>query len=136
MASRRLKSDRFFTTDFTPRVYTQTGMDWIADKRFSTVLLRHAPGLAAALRRVDNPFAPGQSRRGDLMAITLDDLTTMSQAELDDLFRRSPIGRLPDGDASGTAIVAPGTEIEARCMHSRAGWPGRAKSSIAPRAIC
>ena len=31
MASRRLKSDRFFTTDFTPAVYTPEGLDWIAD---------------------------------------------------------------------------------------------------------
>ena len=46
------------------------------------------------------------------MAITLDDLTTMSQTELDDLFRRSPLGEIPDGDALGTAVVAPGTEIE------------------------
>ena len=29
MASRRLNSDRFFTTDFTPEVYTEAGMDWI-----------------------------------------------------------------------------------------------------------
>jgi hypothetical protein len=58
MASRRLQSDRFFTTDFTPRVYTQTGMDWIADNTFSTVLLRHAPGLGPALSRIDNAFAP------------------------------------------------------------------------------
>ena len=58
MASRRLKSDRFFTTDFTPRVYTQTGMNWIADNTFSTVLLRHAPALNSALARVDNAFAP------------------------------------------------------------------------------
>jgi hypothetical protein len=58
MASRRLKSDRFFTTDFTPRVYTPTGMDWIADNTFASVLLRHAPGLGPALRRVDNAFAP------------------------------------------------------------------------------
>ncbi len=50
------------------------------------------------------------------MAVTLDDLTRMSQAELDDLFRRSPPGDIPDGDASGTAIVAPGTEIEAPVM--------------------
>jgi hypothetical protein len=61
MASRRLKSDRFFTTDFTPRVYTQTGMNWIADNTFSTVLLRHAPALNPALARVDNPFAPWPS---------------------------------------------------------------------------
>jgi hypothetical protein len=58
MASRRLKSDRFFTTDFTPRVYTQTGMNWIADNTFSTVLLRHAPALAPALGRIDNAFTP------------------------------------------------------------------------------
>ena len=50
------------------------------------------------------------------MAITLDDLTTMSQAELDDLFRRSPTGEIPDGDAVGTAIVAPGTEITGPTM--------------------
>src|SRR5919202_2800405 len=45
------------------------------------------------------------------MAVTLTDLSTMSQAELDDLFRRSPMGEIPDGDADGTAIVAPGTEV-------------------------
>jgi hypothetical protein len=36
----------------------------------------------------------------------------MSQAELDDAFRGSPMGEIPDGDALGTAIVAPGTELE------------------------
>ena len=46
------------------------------------------------------------------MAVTLGDLTTMSQTELDDLFRRSPLGDIPDGDADGTAIVAPGTELD------------------------
>jgi hypothetical protein len=40
----------------------------------------------------------------------------MSQAELDDLFRRSPLGDIPDGDAIGTAIVAPGTELERPTM--------------------
>ena len=29
MAPRRLQSDRFFTTDYTPEVYTQFGLDWI-----------------------------------------------------------------------------------------------------------
>jgi hypothetical protein len=46
------------------------------------------------------------------MAVTLQDLETMSQAELDDTFRRGPVGQIPDGDAVGTAIVAPGTDIE------------------------
>jgi hypothetical protein len=46
------------------------------------------------------------------MAVTLQDLTTMSQTALDDLFKASPIGEIPDGDAQGTAIVAPGTDLE------------------------
>lgn len=58
MASRRLNSDRFFTKDFTPQVYTQVGMDWIRDNSMSTVLLRHYPHLASALRGVDNAFTP------------------------------------------------------------------------------
>lgn len=58
MASRRLKSDRFFTVDYTPRVYTQVGLDWINDNDMSSVLLRHYPELAAPLRQVKNAFAP------------------------------------------------------------------------------
>lgn len=45
-------------------------------------------------------------------SITAETLTAMTQQELDDAFRRAPIGDLPDGDAIGTAVVAPGTEIE------------------------
>ena len=61
------------------------------------------------------------------MAVTLTDLTTMNQEELDDLFRRSPMGELPDGDATGTAIVAPGTELEAPIlMFARwLAWQGK-----------
>jgi hypothetical protein len=58
MASRRLESDRFFTTDFRPEVYTPAGMQWIDDNTFRTVLLRHFPELEPALRGVANPFAP------------------------------------------------------------------------------
>ena len=58
MASRRLKSDRFLTRDFTPAVYTQTGLDWIADNTMLTVLLRHHPDLAPALEGVENAFKP------------------------------------------------------------------------------
>ena len=58
MASRRLKSDRFFTRDFTPQVYTQAGLDWIDQNTFKTVLLRHYPALEPALRGVENGFAP------------------------------------------------------------------------------
>ncbi len=58
MASRRLKSDRFLTTDFTPEVYTQVGLDWISANGFSSILLRHYPELTPALRNLGNPFAP------------------------------------------------------------------------------
>jgi hypothetical protein len=58
MASRRLKSDRFFTTDFTDEVYSPLGMNWITNNGMVSILLRHYPELAPALRGVDNPFAP------------------------------------------------------------------------------
>jgi len=58
MASRRLNSDRFFTKDYTPAVYTTVGMDWIKDATMSTILLRHYPHLRSALRGVDNAFTP------------------------------------------------------------------------------
>ncbi|HEY7033786.1 MAG TPA: peroxidase family protein [Thermomicrobiales bacterium] len=58
MASRRLNSDRFFTNDYTPEVYTQTGLDWIDQNGMASVLLRHYPALQPALRGVENPFAP------------------------------------------------------------------------------
>jgi hypothetical protein len=58
MASRRLNSDRFFTHDYTARVYTQEGLDWIDDNQMTDVLLRHHPELRTAMRGVDNAFAP------------------------------------------------------------------------------
>jgi hypothetical protein len=58
MASRRLKSDRFFTRDYNAQTYTQTGLDWIDRTSMSDVLLRHYPELEPALRGVENPFAP------------------------------------------------------------------------------
>jgi heme peroxidase len=58
MASRRLKSDRFFTTDFTPEVYTRTGIDWVTKTKLSDVLLRHYPELAPALDGLPNAFLP------------------------------------------------------------------------------
>jgi hypothetical protein len=57
MASRRLNSDRFFTTDFTPAVYTPEGLDWLAANSMRTVLLRHYPELRSALRDAANAFS-------------------------------------------------------------------------------
>jgi hypothetical protein len=58
MASRRLKSDRFFTRDFNSKAYTQAGLDWIDENSFVTVLLRHYPSLEPAFRGVQNGFGP------------------------------------------------------------------------------
>ena len=43
------------------------------------------------------------------MAYNIAKLLTMTQAELDDLFTSVEAGPIPNGEAKGTAIVAPGT---------------------------
>ncbi|MGH3624374.1 MAG: peroxidase family protein [Sciscionella sp.] len=58
MASRRLNSDRFFTKDFTPEVYTPLGMEWVQNTSMIDVLLRHYPQLRPSLRGVSNAFQP------------------------------------------------------------------------------
>ena len=63
MASRRLNSDRFFTRDYTPQVYTQAGMNWIDDNTMTTVLLRHHPELGPAMRSTTNAFTPWERVR-------------------------------------------------------------------------
>ena len=47
--------------------------------------------------------------------------------ELDELFRRSPAGEIPDGEADGTVLVAPGTNLSdpaAKLLHLVA-WKGK-----------
>jgi hypothetical protein len=61
MASRRIKSDRFLTRDYTPEVYTREGIEWITRSSMRDVLLRHFPELEPALQGVPNPFAPWKS---------------------------------------------------------------------------
>ena len=57
MASRRLKSDRFFTSDYRAGIYIDEGLGWVADNTMVSVLLRHCPSLEPALRGVQNGFA-------------------------------------------------------------------------------
>jgi hypothetical protein len=58
MASRRLKSDRFFTDDFRPEIYTEFGLDYLKKNSMLTILRRHYPQLGPALEGVENAFAP------------------------------------------------------------------------------
>ena len=57
MASRRLNSDRFFTTHFTDEVYTPEGIKWIEDNTMVTVLTRHFPELEPFVGATTNAFA-------------------------------------------------------------------------------
>lgn len=61
------------------------------------------------------------------MALDVAQLLTMSQAELDDLFTKSPAGPIPDGAARGTAIIAPGTVFskEIAEMINFFAWQGK-----------
>ncbi|MDA0138045.1 peroxidase family protein [Solirubrobacter deserti] len=52
MAARRLKSDRFFTDDYTPEVYTPEGLRWIERTTMGDVIRRHYPGVVPPA----NPF--------------------------------------------------------------------------------
>ena len=57
-ATRRIQSDRFFTVDYTPEVYTPLGLRWVANNGMKTVLMRHYPELSPFLMRVANAFKP------------------------------------------------------------------------------
>ncbi|WP_299047690.1 peroxidase family protein [uncultured Tateyamaria sp.] len=58
MASRRLKSDRFFTDDFRPEIYTEAGFRWVQENSMETVVRRHCPELAPAFGNARNMFFP------------------------------------------------------------------------------
>ena len=64
MASRRLKSDRFFTEDFTPEVYTPAGFDWMRDNSFRSVLRAARARPRGAFRRRAQRVLPLAQGRG------------------------------------------------------------------------
>ena len=61
------------------------------------------------------------------MAYDATQLMAMSQSELDDLFRASPAGPIPNGPAKGTAIIAPGTTFSHAIAEviNHFGWQGK-----------
>jgi Animal haem peroxidase len=87
-ASRRLFSDRFFTSDFRPAFYTQFGIDWVMNNGptvqwedgapnghrqemlpLKRILLRAVPELAPELRHVVNSFDPWARDRGEYYSL-------------------------------------------------------------------
>ncbi|HVW77590.1 MAG TPA: hypothetical protein VHB45_08245 [Alloacidobacterium sp.] len=61
------------------------------------------------------------------MAYTVPQLLSMSQKDLDDLFTSSEAGAIPDGEANGTAIIAPGTTYsdEIASFINHFAWQGK-----------
>ena len=61
------------------------------------------------------------------MAYDAEQLMKMSQKELDDLFIASPPGDIPNGEAQGTAIIAPGSRFtdEIAAFIRQFGWQGK-----------
>jgi hypothetical protein len=59
--------------------------------------------------------------------LSANDLLKMSQKELDDLFKGSQPGPIPDGEAKGTAIIAPGTTFSKEIAEiiNHFGWQGK-----------
>lgn len=61
------------------------------------------------------------------MAYDVTQLLSASQAQLDELFTSSPAGDIPDGEAQGTAIIAPDTKFSASIAEliNLFGWQGK-----------
>lgn len=57
-ASRRLMTDRFYTSDYRAEIYTQEGIDWVENNDMKHVLERHFPQLKVSLTGIENAFKP------------------------------------------------------------------------------
>ena len=66
------------------------------------------------------------------MAYTAQQLLAMSQQDLDRLFSSSPAGDIPNGEAQGTAIIAPGTVLRAEtaALIEIFGWQGKTFDAV------
>lgn len=82
------------------------------------------------------------------MAIERAQLLQMSQTELDELFRQSAAGNIPDGEGAGTAVVCPATLCgrllawfvrwfcwQGKVFHAAPGWLVNCISPLSCRAI-
>jgi hypothetical protein len=60
-------------------------------------------------------------------SLSADQLLSMSRQQLDDLFTSSPAGPIPNGEARGTAIIAPGTIYSKPIAEAIGlfGWKGK-----------
>lgn len=61
------------------------------------------------------------------MSLSVPDLLNLSETDLDDLFRQGSVGALPNGQADGTAIIAPGMRFthEIASVVNIFAWQGK-----------
>lgn len=66
------------------------------------------------------------------MAYAVPQLLAMSQKDLDSLFTSSPAGDIPNGEANGTAIIAPDTPFspEIAAIINLFGWQGKTFDAV------
>lgn len=71
------------------------------------------------------------------MPYTTDDLLKMSTQQLDDLFRQSQPGDIPNGEAQGTAIIAEGTPFSPVIAQiiNIFGWQGKTFDAVSGRLV-
>jgi len=69
------------------------------------------------------------------MALDVAQLLAMTQTQLDDLFKGSPAGPIPNGPANGTAIIAPGTIFSKDIAELINIFAWRGKSFDGPRGV-
>jgi hypothetical protein len=113
-ASRRLFSDRFFTSSFRPEFYTRLGVDWVNNNGpgpaqmeagtpnghkqpvspLKRVLLRNIPELSAELGPVINAFDPWARDRGEYYTV---EWKPRPGAESDDSFQQAGGAGQPSG---------------------------------------
>jgi hypothetical protein len=130
-ASRRLFSDRFFTSSFRPEFYTKMGVDWVNNNGpgpammekgepnghkqpvspMKRVLLRTIPELKPELENVVNVFDPWARDRGEYYSLSW---KPRRGAESDDAFREAGVRTDVTGGGSGGSSTPKGVPAEPR----------------------
>jgi hypothetical protein len=97
-------------------------------RQLAPAQLSGIPAFVSGMLLVSNRvFVPQRSRC--VMAYDVPQLLCMTRAELDALFTASPSGPIPEGQADGTAIIAPGTAFSPGSRSSSAISRGKARFS-------
>jgi hypothetical protein len=100
-------------------------------RRSPWILLLRSLVRYAILQRSYNGHVGADSRyrkiEGEIMTYDVAQLLKMTQPELDDLFKTSPEGPIPNGQADGTAIIAPGTanSVQIATFINHFAWQGK-----------